>query len=151
MVKVISIALACLAASIVASGQISCTQEAYSYSQQDVCDCTNKPDYPGGCRNQLNIGVSCTIESFYSCGKNGDQNCQIAFTETTGPTCNGDGDIARKEVVAFDSVSKSFAKWLASQFEENSLHQKANCAESNEAFEAWLAREMKAVQTSSGE
>ena len=120
--------------------QISCTNNAYAYSVRDTCACNGAVDYPGGCRNQLNSGSSCTIESLYSCGKNGDTNCEIAFAETTGPTCGNDGAAIPSN--RLPAGSSNFTRWLSAQLHDEPADSRSACMANAERFNQWLAQEI---------
>jgi hypothetical protein len=133
--------LVCSGVGLVA--QRSCMQNAYSYWQQDICVCTGRTDYPGGCRSQLESGSSCTIMSYYACGRNGSETCEIAYTETTGPTCGPDGAKAAPEWFSPDRPTNVFALWLRNQLYSSPRESQAQCAITAEEFRSWLEREIK--------
>lgn len=126
---------ACIAANA------QCVNGQMSYQQQSTCDCTGKVDFPGGCQNSID-NVSCVVESFYSCGRKGTENCTIAFTATRPGACGNGGDVVKQLSAASISEISGQERARIRALRADVSQENGECARTADAFRAWLAAEL---------
>ena len=119
-----------------------CISGAIAITKQDVCECTQRPDYPGGCQNDEFGNKSCNIASYYSCGRNGNQNCMIPYTETVPGSCGNGGYIKTASDVIPLGLSRQ-DKLTFQELRSAVRKPKSECAGAAEAFKLWLADELR--------
>jgi len=126
-----------------------CLPYSVAYTVQDTCACTGRTDYPGGCSGTTDPYDNCQVRSYYNCGINGSQTCQIAFTESV-PKCGPSGNVilqgSQPAVKLSDQQKDTIKAFLAA----GSLKQKNQCLASAEAFNAWLTHEINTRKSRTG-
>lgn len=125
-----------------ATANAQCINNAISITQQSTCACTGRPDYPGGCQNN-EFGITrCVIASYYSCGRNGDQNCMIAYTETLPGQCGNGGDIVTHSSAANVWKFEWQRRRILGALSRDSSNRTSECVATTEAFRIWLTNEL---------
>jgi hypothetical protein len=141
LVRTMPVVLLFLAAPWNAYGQYGCYSNSEAQSVKVTCECNNRVVYAGECQG-ADTPTACQFRSFYNCGVQGSEICQVAFAEDTG-SCQPSGEVvvSRAQSVAPRSGLRAMApKSLHSEISRN----ESPCLYSAMAFETWVKREEKA-------
>jgi len=127
--------------SIAADAQ--CVSGGISYEQESKCACTGATDYPGGCQNSEFGDKSCVIESYYSCGRSGDNNCTIPYTVTVPGLCGNGGDVVKRSALVVPLGTSQQERNFLNKLDADSSKKDSECAASAETFRLWLTSALK--------
>ena len=110
-------------------------------SVQTVCACTNKNVWAGQCQGS-DTSTACTFLSFYDCGVNGTEHCQVPFASNVAH-CPPSGEIPRQQSQGVVPTFTPKRRMIEVGLGDDSPKGRNKCAASVEAFNLWLAVEMK--------